>query len=66
MSPPIEIIKEVPKTDTIEVEDSSNFGNMEELLHCEQQNVLNLLSITLKIAPNMLGQDTIKINKLGM
>lgn len=66
MSPPVDIAKQVPKTERSDMEDSGSFVNMEELLLCEQQNVLRLLDVTLKVAPNMLGNDTIKTGKSGI
>lgn len=65
MSPPVELVKQIPKTDKFGIENNDSFGNMEELLLCEQQNVVRMLEITLKVAPNMLGNDTIKTNKAG-
>lgn len=65
MSPP-----EVTETETIRVKDfpdnipdRGTFANLEELLFYEEKNVLDLLAITLKTAPIMLGQDGVKRTK---
>lgn len=68
MSPP-----ELTETDAIRVKDSKyspqnvqdccNFSNLEELIFYEEKHVLNLLSVTLKTAPILLGNDGLKKSK---
>lgn len=65
MSPP-NSVQQTPKFEKTDVViDNGCFVNMEELVHYEEQNVLDLLSIAMKIAPVMLGSDGIKKQKTG-
>ncbi|KAJ8954734.1 hypothetical protein NQ318_011429 [Aromia moschata] len=65
MSPQAKVTTDVEeKRDRIEsVGDSSSFSNLEELISYEEKNVLDLLDVTLKAAPAMLGTDGVKKSK---
>lgn len=65
MSPPAGMVKQQPKTNKTEIEENICFASLEELIIWEQQNVLTLLTIILKVAPDMLGNDAIKTSKKG-
>lgn len=43
--------------------ETNNFENLEELISYEEKNVLDLLDVVLKVAPAMLGHDSIKKSK---
>ena len=65
MSPPLQVSDtRVDETKFIE-SDCSNFSNMEELVESEKENVLNLLSVTLNVAPAMFGDEMVKWVKFG-
>lgn len=53
----------IKKDDNIDIKESDSFANMEELITYEEQNVLDLLDVAVKIAPTMLGYDSIKKSK---
>ncbi|KAF5288634.1 hypothetical protein FQA39_LY15329 [Lamprigera yunnana] len=65
MSPPLlnNVQDEKIKIEQI-ANDIDNFASMEELVKYEEQNVLDLLDVAIKIAPDMLG-DSIKKSKIA-
>ncbi|XP_056647608.1 uncharacterized protein LOC130452384 [Diorhabda sublineata] len=63
MSPPDLTEITVPQEQSGNVHDSSNFASLEELIYCEEKYVIDLLTVTLKAAPEMLGNDGIKKSK---
>lgn len=67
MSPPTNNISERPKSPVEfgDLEKRGSFVNMDELIHHEEENVLDLLTIALKIAPSMLGNDGVRKKKGG-
>lgn len=61
MSPPEDNIS--VSTEKIEFHDSDSFTNIQELITYEEQNVIDLLNMAVKVAPTMLGSDSIKKSK---
>lgn len=69
MSPPATAIKKLAagnKHGVAEPSDKSDLFRTQELIVSEQQNVLDLLSVVVKVAPDMLGRDAIKKGKSGI
>lgn len=71
MTPPMgeadseELPKMIEQLNMKSMEETSSFANLEELIHYEEQNVLDLLAVALKVTPNMLGNDGLKKGKSG-
>lgn len=71
MTPPLAdgIAEEIPSENyqhsNADKNSISNFANLEELIHYEEQNVLDLISVALKIVPSMLGHDGVRKGKDG-
>lgn len=67
MSPPATAIKKPGnKHTTAKCIEKSDLFRTQELIVSEQQNVLDLLNVAIKVAPEMLGKDAIKKGKSGM
>lgn len=62
----MEIVEDSPKYQRTEFEDTNSFVNMEELLTYEEQIVMELLNCALKLAPLMLGSDSVRKTKSGI
>lgn len=45
------------------INDISSFASLEELIYYEEKNIIDLLTVTLRAAPKMLGEDGIKKSK---
>ncbi|KAK5644415.1 hypothetical protein RI129_005715 [Pyrocoelia pectoralis] len=63
MSPPLNNVSDPEIKTEVQSTDIDNFANMAELIKYEEQNVLDLLDVAIKIVPSMLGDDTIKKSK---
>ncbi|KAJ8975862.1 hypothetical protein NQ317_015900 [Molorchus minor] len=63
MSPQMRVANDEDKKDTIETIGDNSFTNLEELILHEEKNVVDLLTVTLKAAPIMLGSDGVKKSK---
>lgn len=68
MSPPATAVKKLAvgsKQRAAKPSDKGDLFRTEELIASEQQNVLDLLNVAVKVAPDMLGRDAIKKGKSG-
>lgn len=68
MTPPVDSIQteSKPKEDSLtSILEGGSFRNLEELVNYEEQNVLDLLDVALKISPKMFGNDGLKKSKSG-
>ncbi|KAK4875057.1 hypothetical protein RN001_011479 [Aquatica leii] len=63
MSPPVTEFQDFTTKAEESVTEIDNFANMEELVKYEEQNVLDLLETAIRIAPTMLGDDSVKKSK---
>lgn len=52
-------------SETNESETSEQFGSMEDMIASEENNVMLLLDVTIRIAPLFLGSEGVKKNKDG-
>lgn len=69
MSPPATAVKKLAVGSKHGADKPSDKGDLyrtEELIVSEQQNVLDLLNVAVKAAPDMLGRDAIKKGKSGI
>ncbi|XP_074026255.1 uncharacterized protein isoform X2 [Leptinotarsa decemlineata] len=64
MSPP-EISDNFVKDKSENISDSHSFSNLRDLISYEEKNVLDLLAVTVREAPAMLGDDGIKKTSSG-
>ncbi|CAG9834105.1 unnamed protein product [Diabrotica balteata] len=63
MSPPDVAEKTITKEASENINDSSIFASLEELIYYEEKNVIDLLTVTLQAAPEMLGHDGVRKSK---
>nr|XP_022918204.1 uncharacterized protein LOC111427337 [Onthophagus taurus] len=65
MSPPHKNTSNDSKSSERELHEKNAFSNMNELIRCEEKNILDLLSMAVKVSPGILGNDAIKKLKTG-